>query len=111
MLLFDDYQRLVMRTRNPGILGTRALLHGVLGLTGEGGEVADLIKKHVFQGHELDRTKVIEEIGDGLWYSAYLADALGSSMEAAAMMNVSKLQLRYPDGFLHRDSINRVEKL
>lgn len=39
-----------------------------LGLLGESGEVADLVKKALERGKEVDRQRIVEELGDVLWY-------------------------------------------
>lgn len=47
-----------------------------LGIAGEAGEIADLTKKVLFHGMEFTeevRQKMIKELGDVLWYSAFLA--------------------------------------
>jgi NTP pyrophosphatase (non-canonical NTP hydrolase) len=44
------------------------ILHGALGITTEGGEFVDQVKKHLYYGRKFDRTNVIEECGDILWY-------------------------------------------
>jgi NTP pyrophosphatase (non-canonical NTP hydrolase) len=80
-----------------------------LGLTGEAGEVADLIKKTVGHGHALDRDKVLEEVGDVLWYVAMLTTLLDADLSSIAAANVEKLRRRYPNGFdpersKHRDA-------
>lgn len=48
------------------------LIGHTLGLVGEGGEVCDLVKKHVLHGHALDKAKLIKELGDVLWYNIAL---------------------------------------
>ena len=83
------------------------LRNAVYGLNGESGEVIDLLKKHEFQGHDLDRDKLIDEAGDVAWYLALLASALGVSLEEIMQKNVDKLKKRYPDGFDKDKSINR----
>lgn len=77
------------------------------GLNGEAGEIIDLLKKYEFQGHEFDHAKVVEELGDVLWYCALLADALGIQLQEAMRRNIEKLKERYPDGFDKVRSINR----
>lgn len=103
----NEYQKLAQRTCN--ITGTTAdkLLNGCMGLNGEAGECIDLLKKHLFQGHELDREKLIEELGDVLWYCAELAAGLGVGLEEVAQRNVDKLRRRYPDGFDPERSVHR----
>jgi NTP pyrophosphatase (non-canonical NTP hydrolase) len=74
-------------------------LNGVLGLAGESGECVDLMKKHLFQGHELDKAHLAKELGDVAWYLAVTAHAIGYKLETILQMNVDKLRKRYPDGF------------
>ncbi len=103
-----EYERAAARTGRPQ--GQRDdLLLGAVGLAGEAGEVADIVKKHVFHGHELDRAHALEELGDILWYVAWTAAALGSSLSAVAEGNLRKLERRYPDGFSERASRERRE--
>ena len=84
------------------------LLNGALGITGEAGEVADLIKKHIFHGHDLDTDALIKEIGDVCWYVALLCTAIGVDMASVMEKNIEKLKTRYPEGFSEEASINRV---
>lgn len=104
----NEYQELAMRTKGdyePGVIDQ--LNCAALGLAGEGGEAADLIKKTKYHGHPLDETKLIKELGDVLWYVALAGDALGVTMDDIALMNIEKLKARYPEGFSHEASINR----
>jgi NTP pyrophosphatase (non-canonical NTP hydrolase) len=75
------------------------LMNYALGITGEGGEVADEIKKVVFHDKPLDADKIINECGDVLWYIARLLTALDVPMSVAMERNVSKLEQRYGSGF------------
>lgn len=105
----DAYQLAAMRTtiHARGDAGANALTWNALGIAGEAGEVADLIKKHVGHGHELDRAKLTKELGDVLWYVAALAHDIGVDLSTVARENVEKLKTRYPDGFSQERSINR----
>lgn len=80
------------------------LVWNALGLAGESGEVADLIKKVAFHRHTLDREEVIKELGDVLWYAAAIATTLGISLDGIMHTNLSKLKERYPEGFTVEDS-------
>ena len=80
-----------------------------LGLAGESGEVADMIKKHLFQGHILDREHMARELGDIAWYIALGAELIGYDLESILQMNIEKLLERYPDGFDPERSIHRKE--
>lgn len=121
----NDYQNLAMRTNDglctsrvlktiedfvsaPGSPDTGDLLNGALGITGEAGEVADMIKKHVFHGHGLDTDALVKEIGDVCWYVALLCTAIGVDMASVMEKNIEKLKTRYPEGFSSEASINRV---
>jgi NTP pyrophosphatase (non-canonical NTP hydrolase) len=97
-----DYRKEVMRTC-PGLENETDRLFnlGAMGLAGETGEVVDLIKKVLFHGTPLDRTKLIKELGDVRWYLEVLAAAVGVTMLEVEIENVKKLRARYPDGFSH----------
>lgn len=105
-LTANDYQRMALRTA--GEDKTKYLDNAIMGLCGEVGECADIVKKHHFQGHELDREKLIDELSDVCWYVALLATALDTSLEDVMKHNVEKLMKRYPEGFDKSRSINRV---
>lgn len=103
----SDYQALAQRTARTDH-PARALV-AVAGLTGEAGEVAELLKKHHGHGHELDHEALAKEIGDVLWYLAELAACHGLSLDAIAEANIQKLRARYPDGFSSAASVARVD--
>lgn len=102
----NEYQAAAMRTANE-LSDDDLVLNGALGLAGESGEVADHLKKHMFQGHEFDKKHVAKELGDICWYIAIAAKGLGYTLEEIMQMNVEKLSARYPDGFDPDKSINR----
>ena len=108
-MTINEYQAAALRTaQTDKFLARELLLNSALGLCGESGEVADLVKKHRFQGHDLDIDHVAKELGDIAWYLAVGAYAIGYDLETILQMNVDKLKARYPDGFsvdrsLHRD--------
>jgi len=104
----NEYQKLALRTANSNN-SNDLLMNGILGLCGETGEVSDHIKKHVFQGHELNKDKLVNELGDVCWYIAILAKSLNVDLETVMEKNVEKLKKRYPDGFKVMDSINRKD--
>ena len=108
-MTINEYQNAALRTAQTDKLSASdLLLNAALGLCGESGEVADLIKKHRFQGHDLDFDHIAKELGDIAWYLAVGAYSIGYDLEKILQMNVDKLKARYPDGFstdrsLHRD--------
>ncbi len=81
-----------------------------LGVAGEAGEVADLVKKEYFHDHPRNPLKVLEELGDTLFYIAMTAYYYGFTLEEVALENNRKLAARYPNGFESERSINRNER-
>ena len=112
-LTANDYQRAAMRTASgmdrESYNGRGLLLNAVMGLNGEAGEVIDHVKKVCFQGHEIDRQHLIEELGDVAWYLAVCCEAIDTTLEEVLQNNIDKLKARYPDGFDKSRSINREE--
>lgn len=74
---------------------------GGLGVAGEAGEVADLLKKVLY--HEVPfasvREKLIKEMGDVFWYLEYLAASIGVTTEEVLATNIKKLRERHPNGW------------
>ncbi len=108
-MTINEYQKLAMTTLNPKLDKKDVLINGVMGLCGEAGEAIDIVKKHLAQGHELDREKLLKELGDIAWYLAETAYALDSDLESVLAGNIEKLRKRYPEGFASERSVNRDE--
>tara|TARA_B100000427_G_C15245735_1_gene479848 strand:- start:173 stop:568 length:396 start_codon:yes stop_codon:yes gene_type:complete len=88
------------------------LLTGVMGLVAEAAELADIVKKIVFQGKPYDTAthlKLLKEIGDVLWYFDVILQALGTNIHEVREGNMNKLKARYPEGFEVDKSENRKE--
>lgn len=107
----QEYQKKVLSTASSAITESKKsmMLNGALGMCGESGEVADIIKKHMFQGHDLKADKVREECGDVLWYIAVICEALDTDIETLMCENIKKLEARYPGGFSVDKSVNRKD--
>ena len=105
----NEYQNLAQRTANITDTPSSKIENGILGMCGEAGECADILKKDLFQGHEFDREKLMDEVGDVLWYVGETAAGLGVTLEDIAMRNIAKLKRRYPEGFDPEKSIHRPE--
>lgn len=106
---FNEYQKLAQRTSSKKDSAIDKVLNGLMGLNGEAGECIDILKKHFYQGHELDKEKLIDELGDVLWYIAETCEGIGVTMEEVAKRNIEKLKKRYPNGFEAERSVNRDE--
>lgn len=105
----SEYQQEAMTTLNQAITQKELLVNAVMGLCGESGECVDLVKKHLFQGHELDKQKLVKELGDVAWYLAEAATALDIPLEAILQGNLDKLRRRYPEGFAAERSQHRED--
>jgi NTP pyrophosphatase (non-canonical NTP hydrolase) len=105
-MTFDQYQYEASRFHTPH---DQRLAHYALGVTGEAGEVADIVKKHLFHGHPLDVEKLKLELGDVLWYVSSIALLLDVDLSAVAEANIAKLSKRYPNGFSTAASMARVD--
>lgn len=98
-MTINEYQKAAYRTANQSLTDSQQLQNGLMGLNGESGECIDILKKHLFQGHDLDKYHIAKELGDVAWYLAVSAQALGFDLETILQMNVEKLKARYPHGF------------
>ncbi|MBC1605673.1 nucleoside triphosphate pyrophosphohydrolase family protein [Listeria rocourtiae] len=103
----NEYQEMAKRTTTGHT--DPAMVNFALGIAGEAGEVADMVKKYRFHGHQLDEDAMAKELGDVLWYVSQLAACIDVDLEEIAKRNIDKLKRRYPDGFSEQDSINRKE--
>lgn len=87
------------------------MLHMVLGVAGEAGELVDAVKKHVIYRKELDSANIIEEIGDLQFYIEGLCQSIGKSPGFCMAANIDKLQKRYADGYSDKAAQERVDKI
>ena len=77
------------------------LLTAAVGISAEGGEFTEIVKKMIFQGKPYDQSNkehLIIELGDVMWYVAQACMALEVSMDDVIETNVKKLAKRYPEG-------------
>ena len=75
------------------------ILDACLGLSGEVGELNDMIKKWIFHEAKIDTDHLKKELGDVCWYIAMMCDSCGWNLDEILQMNVDKLKARYPEGF------------
>ncbi|WP_052119849.1 MazG nucleotide pyrophosphohydrolase domain-containing protein [Inquilinus limosus] len=83
------------------------LLHGVVGLATELGELITPLVNEWMKDEEIDRVNLVEEIGDLLWYQALVLKVLGSDFATASDKVVNKLRIRYPEKFTEDQALNR----
>jgi len=101
---FDGYSECTARTDK-----VKYLWYYALGLTGESGELVEVLKKYYrdVKVNDLDRwlseaetAKIVDEAGDILWYLSRLLEKVGSSLDDAADGNIKKLRKRATAGTL-----------
>ena len=105
----NDYQKETLRTLRAGSYEDQCA-NMCMGMCGEIGEVVDMMKKHIYQGKELDINDVIEEVGDVLWYLSNFCNINKITLEECMYNNSMKLKKRYPNGFTVEDALARVDK-
>lgn len=117
---FSVYQRMAAETAvYPGQGDFDGVKYAVLGLCGEAGETAEVIKKAWRDDNEARdngetyylgderRDKAIKELGDVLWYAAALATELGVGLQDVARQNLVKLAERKHMNKLHGEGSDR----
>ena len=71
---FERFKEFVGESKLGTLNPDKNIQQAMLGLIGEWGEVVDIFKKHIFQGHKMDEDHLIEELGDCCWYGMLLID-------------------------------------
>ena len=102
-----EYQEKSKRTLNYDLTFEQLLSNMVFGIVGETGEVVDILKKHLYQGHDLDKDHIAEELGDIMFYIVNLCNLLNLDLQTIIEENYNKLLKRYPNGFEVKRSVNR----
>lgn len=107
------YREFVCRLFVKKNVGNDGLMHAAAGISGEAGEVLDLIKKIWANGKPLDPEtidKLIEELGDMMFYMQGMMNLLGVTPSDVRTMNVNKLDKRYPNGYSDEAALARADK-
>lgn len=117
------YKRSIVMEQYPKFVASRAkilssevqdILHAAVGVSGEGGELLDAIKKCWIYNKELS-PEVIEnlreEAGDALFYIQHLCNVLGTTIPELIEENVAKLTKRYPQGYSDAAAQARADKV
>ena len=98
-----DYQCFIesLSSLNAKGANIERLTTAAVGISAEGGEFMEIVKKMVFQGkpwNDDNREHLISELGDVMWYVMQACMALDVSIEDVVAGNVEKLKKRYPGG-------------
>ena len=91
------------------LIANKSIANIALGLAGEAGEFANEIRKMEYQGHPLDREKLLKELGDVRFYLQAAYEFMGVTDNEVIVGNMEKLTRRYPNGFTPEASIRRIE--
>lgn len=75
------------------------VINAALGLSGEVGELNDMLKKWIFHEKQLDAEHLKREISDVCWYLVLMCDSFEFNLDEIMQINVDKLKARYPEGF------------
>lgn len=86
------------------------MIHALLGIASESGELCSEIKAHWIYGRPLDQENIVEECGDLLFYIEALLQTQHMTIESAMRHNIIKLAKRYPDGYSDENAIKRADK-
>lgn len=102
---FDEYQLRTAETAiypDAGKQTVAAVAYVALGLTGEAGEVANVVKKMLRDGLTFDeaRERIIGEAGDILWYLSQICTECDLDLSEVATENLGKLRDRQARGVL-----------
>jgi hypothetical protein len=108
-----DYQQLALRTLAADVKADhfKVCMNALSGTMSEAGEVAEILKKHFFHGHQMDdasRIHLKKEMGDQMWYWAVMCFAFDFDPAEILAINITKLIARYPEGFSTERSLNRA---
>lgn len=98
--------------RSPQLFGSSdeqgiAILHSILGMITEAGELAEILHKVLTGAEGFDPVHFVEEIGDSQWYEAIGVDAVHSNFDSVQRAVIAKLRHRFPEKFSEFDANNR----
>lgn len=99
----NDLELLILRLREINSQGVNVslLMTGAIGISAEGGEFAEIVKKCAFQGKPMNEETIFHmkrELGDIAWYWVNACRAIGMDPNDVIAENVRKLEARYPGG-------------
>ena len=83
------------------------LIHGIVGIATEVGELLENLKTAIEENEQLDWVNLAEECGDVFWYIAAISDFTGFDFESMQKTNIEKLKARFPEKFTEEKANNR----
>ena len=94
-MTLSEYQNSARATMNESLPREGQMMDAASGIAEEAGEVLAHVRKHEFQGRELDAARLKEELGDVLWCIAAVATSAGFDLDDVARFNLEKLGRRH----------------
>lgn len=92
ILRYDNFVALLAKPLESPTLNA---LHGAVGISGEAGELLDAIKKIWVYNKDVDRTNIVEELGDIRFYMQLVMNTYGITEQEVLDHNATKLSIRY----------------
>lgn len=86
-------------------------MHAAAGISGEAGEIIDCVKKYWVYNKPLDKTNLIEELGDIFFYMQKIMNLNNWTIEDVLRFNIAKLEKRYPSGYSDAAAQARADKV
>jgi NTP pyrophosphatase (non-canonical NTP hydrolase) len=108
--VLEEYRDFVSERAKQMATTTEDLLHSAIGISGEGGEILDAVKKEWVYNKPIDTENLEEELGDVLFYVQMFCNILETNMEQLIRQNMEKLRKRYPDGYSDLAAQERKDK-
>lgn len=105
-LTIRDYYKAAKITINQKLTWDETKAHAILGMMSEVGEVAGIFQKK-YQGHDVDKERVMDELGDCAWFWMEMCFAMKFDPQEVLEYNIDKLHKRYPGGFDPERSVHR----
>jgi NTP pyrophosphatase (non-canonical NTP hydrolase) len=103
----DDCRNIANGIDNLDAQRAELILHSIVGLATEAGELLELLNRVIFEGKTFDDINFMEENGDALWYMAIGLKQIGATFDDTQRRNIAKLRHRFPAMFTEYDANNR----
>ena len=107
----NEFEAHVDRFSQSELTKDQLIANFAMGLSGEAGEVTDLLKKHLFHGKKADRVQLISELGDVLWYWVALCQQFNIAPSEVMICNIEKLERRHEGKKFNREVSNKNKEL
>lgn len=112
----NNYPNFVHSRTKPMETPLLNILHMAVGISGEAGELLDVVKKSWVYNKPLDIDNVLEELGDLVFYIQGMINVIEDyedfplNLDTVILLNMVKLYERYPNGYTDADAIERKDK-